>query len=35
VIDKLDAPRLGTLDAIVQARSGPPAERPGLTVSSA
>ena len=36
VIDELDhAPRLAAVDAIMQARSGPPPERPGLTVSSA
>ena len=35
VIDELDAPTLATLDAILQARSGAPPERPGLTVSSA
>ena len=36
VIDELDhAPRLPAVDAIMQARSGPPPERPGLTVSSA
>ena len=36
VMDELDhAPRLAAVDAIMQARSGPPPERPGLTVSSA
>jgi len=36
VIDELDhAPRLAAVDAIMQARTGPPPERPGLTVSSA
>ena len=36
VIDELDhAPRLAAVDAITQARSGPPPEHPGLTVSSA
>jgi hypothetical protein len=36
VIDELeDAPRLAAVDAIMQARSSPPPERPGLTVSSA
>ena len=34
VINELDAPRLATLDAIMQAPSGTPAERPGLIVSS-
>jgi hypothetical protein len=36
VMDELDdAPRLAAVDAIMQARSEPPPERPGLTVSSA
>ncbi|MGZ4344522.1 MAG: hypothetical protein ACXVHX_23395 [Solirubrobacteraceae bacterium] len=36
VMDELDhAPRLAAVDAIMQARSDPPPERPGLTVSSA
>jgi integrase len=36
VIDELDhAPRLAAVDAIPQARGGPPPERPGLAVSSA
>ena len=36
VMDERDhAPRLAAVDAIMQARSGPPPERPGLTVSSA
>jgi hypothetical protein len=36
VMDELDhAPRLAAVDAIMQARSGPPRERPGVTVSSA
>ena len=36
VMDELDhAPRLAAVDAIMQARSGAPPERPGLTVSSA
>lgn len=35
VMDELDdAPRLAAVDAILQARSGRPPERPGLTVSS-
>ena len=35
VMDELDhAPRFAAVDAIMQARSGPPPERPGLTVSS-
>ena len=36
VMDELDhAPRLAAVDAIMQARSGPTPERPGLNVSSA
>jgi len=36
VTDELDhAPRLAAVDASMQARTGPPPERPGLTVSSA
>ena len=36
VMDERDhAPRLAAVDAIMQARSGPPPARPGLTVSSA
>ncbi|MGZ6268902.1 MAG: hypothetical protein ACXWNR_10140 [Candidatus Limnocylindrales bacterium] len=36
VMDELDdAPRLAAVDAIMQARGGPPPQRPGLTVSSA
>jgi len=36
VMDEPDhAPRLAGVDAIMQARSGPPPEHPGLTVSSA
>jgi len=35
VIDALDAMTLVTLDAMMQARGGPPPERPGMTVSSA
>ena len=36
VIDELDdAPRLAAVDAIMQARSGPPPEHPGVNVSSA
>ena len=35
VMDELDAARLATLDGILQARSSTPAQRPGLTVSSA
>ena len=30
-----EAAMLAAVDAIMQARSGPPSERPGLTVSSA
>jgi hypothetical protein len=36
VMDELDhAPRLAAVDASMQARSGPPPERPGVNVSSA
>jgi hypothetical protein len=35
-MDELDhAPRLAAVDAIMQARSGPPPARPGVNVSSA